>query len=292
MSSGAAPAPPSASAAICSPMFLEFREPFSRLDDWKSWVDLLPQLRDPTYIQDVARSVASSGFIDPFFGAVSAHDVAIEHTNYREGLLARGSTSRYRAILTHVVDYVLANGRCSPIYLSEHITMFAQTIAEHFPYVVTSEYLPNAAARRRHPDIRHEDPAKLSLPDKSFDLYISSDTMVYAPSMEEFLREARRVLRRSGLLLATFPFRYGEQASEIKVKMVDGRIVHTGEPVYHGDPLDHERQRLVFFIPGWDILDQARAAGFQNAEIIAHSSRTNAIIGAEIATVFVLKAMA
>ena len=273
-------------------MFLEFREPFGRLDDWRNWVDLLPQLRDPAYIQEVARSVASSGFIDPFLGAVPAAEVVIEHTNYREGLLARGSTSRYRAILTHVVDYILANGRCSTIYLSEHITMFAQTMAAHFPYLVTSEYLPNAAARRRHPDIRHEDPAKLSLPDHSFDLYISSDTMVYAPSMETFLREARRVLRRSGLLLATFPFRYGEQASEIKVKMIDGKIVHAGEPVYHGDPLDDERQRLVFFIPGWDILDQARAIGFQSAEIIAHSSRTNAIIGEEIATVFVLRAMA
>src|SRR5262249_34590522 len=155
---------------------------------------------------------------------------------YREGLLARGSTSRYRALMTHIVDYVLANGRCSTIYLPEHMTMLAQTMTEHFPYLVTSEYLPSAAARRRHPQIRHEDPVKLALPDHSFDLYVSSDTMVYAPSMEGFLREARRVLRRSGLLLATFPFRYSEQESEIKVKIVDGKIIHRGDPVYHGDP--------------------------------------------------------
>jgi hypothetical protein len=36
----------------------------------------------------------------------------------------------------------------------------------------------------------------------------------------------------------------------------------------------------------------ARAAGFAKAEIVAYSSRTYAILGTEIATVFVLKATA
>jgi hypothetical protein len=115
---------------------------------------------------------------------------------------------------------------------------------------------------------------------------------VYAASMNGFLSEARRILRRDGWLLATFPFRSGEKESEIRTEFVNDKLVHHAKPEYHEGPFKGADKRLLFFIPGWDILDAARAAGFKSAEITVQSSRTNAILGAEVAAVFVLKAVA
>jgi hypothetical protein len=49
------------------------------------------------------------------------------------------------------------------------------------------------------------------------------------------------------------------------------------EPEYHGNPLDPQGS-LVFSIPGWDILDAARASGFAVAEMVAMSSRRYGIV--------------
>ena len=97
--------------------------------------------------------------------------------------------------------------------------------------------------------------------------------MIYAPSMIEFLKEARRVLRRSGQVIATFPFRYGEQSTEVRAHIENNEITHLLSPQYHDDLLDPGGKKLVFFIPGWDIIDAALETGFASAEIVAISSR-------------------
>jgi SAM-dependent methyltransferase len=273
-------------------MFLEIRESFTSLEDWQAWADALPQLRSAEYIEEIVRSVSVTGFIDPCFGVIPAQDVTPSTENFREGLQAKGCTSRYRAISALVMEAVLANGWCSTIYLAEHATDFAEVMGGRFPHVVKGENIPNPVIRMRMPHIRHEDPLALSFPDHSFDIYISPDVMMYAPSMDGFLREARRVLRRTGQLLATFPFRYGEPDTELRAEVIKGEIIHHLPPLFHRDALSGSRSRLVFFIPGWDILDAAHAAGFQSAEIVVLSSRTHAIVGSEIAGVFVLKATA
>jgi SAM-dependent methyltransferase len=252
----------------------------------------MPQVRDRVYIDELAHSISATGFVDPLFGVVGADEIVAKTGNYREGFRARGSTSRYRALLRLVMDHVLANGWCSSIYLAEHATDFAEAFSTRFSYVVRSEYMPNPVVRLKMPHIRHEDPVALTLPDHSLDVYISADSMNYAPDMKTFLQEARRVLRRTGVLLATCPFRYGEPHSEIRAQILDGEVVHRAPPSFDLDPLSRARSRLVFFIPGWDILEVARSVGFRAAEIVAQTSRTHAILGAEIATIFVLKATA
>lgn len=271
-------------------MFLEISESFRSLDEWTAWIDLLPQLRDQRYINDLAHNIMTTGFDDPTFGLVRPRDIKAGTSNYREGFQANGATCRYRALLTLAIDYALSQGWCSPVYLAEQSSDFAEHFPARFPYVMRSEYLPDAAAQRRLPYIRHEDPMRLSMPDRSFNLYISADSMIYAPSMEGFLREAHRILRREGVLLATFPFRYGEPDSEIKAKLVNGEVVHRSAPLYHDDPVDPGARRLVFFEPGWDILEVARMVGFRSAEMVIQSSRKTAIMGTEIAGVFVLRA--
>jgi SAM-dependent methyltransferase len=273
-------------------MFSEINVSCQGLDEWESLAGTCAFLKDLRYIRELVNNIRLTGFVDPIHGWVGPNDFALADDNYREGFSAHGLNSRCRAILTHVVDYILAYGSCSTVYLADGVSPFADMMSNRFAYLIKSEYISDPVKRWKLSHIRHEDPVALSLPAHAFDLYVSPDTMVYAVNMDAFLREARRVLRRSGVLLATFPFRYGEQESRVQAEMVDGEIVHHGEPQYHDDPLDSERKRLAYFTPGWDILDAARSAGFQSAEIVVHSSRTNAILGAEIAAVFVLKATA
>jgi hypothetical protein len=273
-------------------MFGELNTSCRNLGDWERLLTRYPFLKDPNYIPTLANSIRLTGFVDPLHGLIQPEEISGQNVNYREGLTARGSNSRCRALLIHIIDYVFSRGRCSTIYLAEALSPFAEMLGNSFPYLTKSEYIANPRTRWKLSHIRHEDPLRLSLPDHAFDLYVAPDTLVYAANMEGFLREARRVLRRTGLLLATFPFQYGEQSSNIVAELIDGEIVYHTDPQYHADPLDNEQQRLIFFVPGWNILDVARDCGFQSAEVVVHSSRTNAILGAEIAAIFVLKATA
>jgi hypothetical protein len=281
-----------ATALIATPHFHEIQLSFKSLEAWTEWSEARGEIRNEAYIQDLARSIELTGFLDPLAGFVHPSDVASVGDNHREGFGAHGLNSRYRAMMLPLVEHMLMNGRCCTIYLSEHISSFADSVTRRFPYVITSEYISNPSVRRRLFQIRHEDPLRLTLPDRAFDLYLSSDRMIYAPSMMDYLREARRILRRTGQLIATFPFRYGEQSTEVRAHNKNGEITHLLLPDYHDDELEPGGKKLVYFLPGWDILDAAREAGFTSAEIIAISSRMYAVLGAEIATVFVLRAIA
>jgi SAM-dependent methyltransferase len=279
-------------AFVEAPRFSEIQQSFQTLEAWKAWSEARPELGDKAYIDAIARSIQLTGFVDPLSGFIHPNEVGVADKNYREGLGAHGLNSRYRAMMLPIIEHTLMNGRCSTIYLSEHFSSFADVVTRRFPYVMTSEYMPNPAVRRRLFQVRHEDPLRLTLPDHAFDLYLSSDQMVYAPSMMDYLKEARRILRRTGQFIATLPFRYGEPSTEIRAHIKDGEIAHRLQPEYQDNPLDVSQKKLVFFVPGWDVVDAAREVGFASAEIIAIGSRTHGILGAEIATVFVMRAVA
>jgi len=272
-------------------MFLELRESFSSLAQWSAWSSALSVLNDAKYIGEAAGSIGASGFIDPLFGVVLPDEIVINGSNYRESITARGMNCRYRALLSLLLDHILSNGWSSAVYLGEDMTPFADLLGQRFAHVIQSAFLPNPVLRMRYPQVRHEDPLALSLPDRSFDVYLAPDIMGYTPSMERFLREAQRILRRTGVLLATFPFRHGEPDTLVLSEATpEGAVVHRMQPVFDVNPLSGTRTRLAYFVPGWDILDVAREAGFRSAEIVVQSSRTHAILGEEIAAVFVLKA--
>ena len=274
-------------------MFLEIQENFSSLEQWHEWANLLPVLRSGTYIDQMAHSIAVAGFLDPCCGAISPSEVTIDSRNYRESILAKGLSSRYRALSTLLFDHVLKSGVCVPIYLGEDLTAFSDLLSERFPYLLKSAALANSAMRMKFPNIRHEDPLSLSFPNRSFDVYLAPEIIVYSSSMENFLSEAYRILRKTGVLLATFSFRHGESDTLIlSEQKSDGTIVHHANPVFQINPLSGTRSRLVYFVPAWDILSVARKVGFRSAEIVVQSSRKHAILGEEIAVIFTLRATA
>ena len=106
--------------------------------------------------------------------------------------------------------------------------------------------------------------------------------------VRQCLAEMCRVLRPGGVMLSTFPFTFYYE-SEVRARLVDGRIEHLMEPEYHGNPAEPESGSLVFEIPGWNILDTAKDAGFARAELVFVSGMKRAITGAEVGGIFVLR---
>jgi SAM-dependent methyltransferase len=255
--------------------FFEVIAPFANLPSWKRWLDENPWAIIPDYITSVVSDIRRKGLFDPLQGYARPSQIAIDEHNLRESVVFRGLNSRCRAVLRLLIDADLSDE--SVVYASENFTALANLLREHFPNFIGSEYLPTVSCRDKFANTRHEDIQALSLEDASIDAYVSCEIMEHIPSIPDALREAARVLRPGGVLIATFPFRTVDQDTVIKASLENGQVRFLTEPEYHGNPVDPQGS-LVFSIPGWDILDTARAIGFSDARMIAITSRYFGII--------------
>ncbi len=146
------------------------------------------------------------------------------------------------------------------------------------------------AARARLFPIPVIDVMRSGLPDAAFDVVLSVDVFEHVPDLDAALRDTARILLPGGRLIASFPFLFGREPADIRAIMENGVVRHLAAPQYHGNPADPDAGSLVFRIPGWDVLGQARAAGFARAEMVFWSSAEHGLTGAEIAGIFILVA--
>jgi hypothetical protein len=259
------------------------------LEDFRRWLGENAWAFDPDYISSCAADIARTGFIDPLFGYMPPQKIDATSVNYREGLIAGELNSRLRGVCLVLSEEILARGPGMRVYAPEWVSSFAAKIRNVVDYH-GSEYLPKPVDQETYSDIRHEDVMALSFEDESFDAYITNEVLEHVPSVEATLREAHRILKPGGVLFGTFPMAYVSETSLVKAELRDGEIVHLTEPEYHGNPIDPASGSLVFSIPGWDIIEQARSAGFADVNIRLISSRRHAILGAEIAGALVFVA--
>lgn len=202
--------------------------------------------------------------------------------NWRERLVCpvTGLNNRMRACL-HLFDLEMAVYADSRIYLTEQVTPTYQAFRHRHGDVVGSEYLGAGMPRGalRADGIRHEDLCDLSFADASFDAIVSLDVLEHIPDYRQALRECRRCLRQGGRMMWSVPFLPYSQASVLRAT-VDGQgvVTHHLPPEYHGDPLG-EGQVLCYTHFGWDLLEQVKAAGFQDAYALAYRSREFGYLG-------------
>jgi hypothetical protein len=91
------------------------------------------------------------------------------------------------------------------------------------------------------------------------------------------------------MLIATFPFLMTQDESNIKARLVEGKIEYLAEPEYHGNPVD-PKGSLVFEIPGWNIVKRCVSAGFEHACMRFVSSPRHAAMATYLSGVLVLVA--
>jgi SAM-dependent methyltransferase len=173
------------------------------------------------------------------------------------------------------------------VYAPEAITPFAKEFSEFFSSFVGSEYLPDDASKKRIPDVLHQDLLNLTFEDSSLDVVITNDVLEHVPSIDTCLSEIYRVLAPGGWHLGTHPFAMGGKNSIVRATITNGEIQFSGEAEYHGNPVDPEGGSLVFEVPGWDILDRAKKAGFSIAEM-RFIVNENAGVLSNIGGIFVL----
>lgn len=202
--------------------------------------------------------------------------------NWRERLVCpvTGLNNRMRACI-HLFDMEMEAYADSRIYLTEQVTPVYQVFRQRHGGVVGSEYLGDSVRRgaARADGIRNEDLCALSFADASFDAIVSLDVLEHIPDYRQALRECHRCLRPGGRLMWSVPFLPHAQASVLRATVdAAGAITHHLAPEYHGDPLGGNGA-LCYTHFGWDMLDHAKAAGFQEAYAMAYHSREFGYLG-------------
>jgi len=252
-------------------------------------------------VQQSLRLLALNGMVDPFTGQqVPASSLQLIGNNYRESLQFEGCLSRHRAVL-FLLKGLMAEQRIPPeaqldLYCPEAITPFAARLRQLFPRLRSSEYLPDPTDPQRQ-NFDHQDLCNLSLDDGCVDLVICNELFEHLYDLPAALAEIARILRPDGYLISSFPFAYNSSDTIVKARHRPGSqpgLASEAELItdveYHGDPVHPELGSLVYQIPGWDILDQARRAGLSDPAIHWIAAPSHGIVGQELPAVMVLLA--
>lgn len=112
----------------------------------------------------------------------------------------------------------------------------------------------------------------------SFDVVVSCDVLEHVPDHRRALAAAARVLAPDGVLLLTVPFVHLQATTVVRAEPTADGVRHLLPPVRHHDPLRREGV-LVFHDFGWDLLDDARAAGFASATVLLAGSLAHGYLG-------------
>ncbi len=268
---------------------LELETSLQSLEAWRALRTASPWIADAASAQSIAAHAVKHGIESRHFGTVEAADVRLAGPNLRENFLVRGLNARLRAVLECLEEELEGQEHTTAqLYAPEAVTPFARHVRAHFEGFLGSEFLHDAAARERFPEIDHQDLCALDFEDARFDGVLCNEVFEHLPALDRALEEIARVLRPGGFLLSTFPFAYERETGIVKAVETQGGTEIVGEAEYHDDPVSGGRGALVYEIPGWDILSRVRAAGFGRVEMRFMASQRRGLCARDLAGIFVL----
>jgi SAM-dependent methyltransferase len=203
--------------------------------------------------------------------------------NWRERVLCPCQMNNRTRASIQILEETLSATKRSRLYLAEQVTPLYNKLKTRFPTLVGSEYLGDKIpfGSADHRGVRNESITKLTFEANSFDYILNFDVLEHVPDVDSALKEIHRVLKPRGTLLLSVPFLPGEDKTHIRAKIgADGNIVHLAEPQYHGDPIDNAGC-LCFQDFGWELLDQMRAIGFNDVNMLLYWSEALGYYGVE-----------
>jgi hypothetical protein len=208
------------------------------------------------------------------YGALS-----IEHDNLRETVRCSrcGAVNRQRqlayvvcASLSTVLGYQITSLRQLAYY--DEIVIYNTEAGGpvHVALSGASRYLCSEYIGPEYPSgiavngVVHQDLARLSYPDDSIDLILSSDVFEHIPHPYAAHREVYRVLREGGRHIFTVPFYQTEFSDETRVTVgEDGTRLFVKEPLYHHDPIHPGQGALLYTIFALEMLLKLDRIGFR-----------------------------
>jgi len=174
------------------------------------------------------------------------------------------------------------------ILAAEAVTPVASILRAEFPYLLCTEFIPEISERDAQFPVTHLDLTAIELPGNSFDVFFSAHVLEHVPEISNVLDQVHHVLSPGGLLVSTFPFHSNRAETVTKARLTTQGVEHLAEPEYHGNPMNTESGSLVFELPGWDILDQAREVGYSKAALMVMVSSRYGVVSNDRAGVFAL----
>jgi SAM-dependent methyltransferase len=134
-----------------------------------------------------------------------------------------------------------------------------EVLAQH-PNFASSDYFPNVDPGVFVNGTRSEDLTRLTYPDDSFDLVLTSESLEHVPDLNEALREIGRVLVRGGRHIFTIPMLPDVPTTFARcTQEADGSITHHAPRICHpGGDWGYP----VFTEFGADLPDLLSSAGF------------------------------
>jgi SAM-dependent methyltransferase len=194
-----------------------------------------------------------------------------DYPNLREGLVCEcGGKNR---------DRLMARGSRSYLEKAESVVFFgafsgwADWARRAFPGKITfCEYFADVETRGQTRtvqglDIRNEDMTAITFAEETADLVLHQDVLEHIPNYRRALSETHSLLKPGGTLVFTAPFFHERRQTNVRAAvMPDGRIEHYAPEERHGDPLNPEGI-LAFYNFGWTLLDDMRAAGFEDVRL-------------------------
>ncbi len=246
----------------------------------------LPALIDRGKLMpECERLIRTLGIMEPLTGRyIPPEEIDIKPPNYRESIEANHCLSRNRAEL-FVVEKIygtLERVQTLDVYLTEAITGFSSWCRNNFQHskLQMSEYVDQNSSLVGQP-FHQQDICALTYSSSSFDLVVCNEVLEHVYDLEAALSELVRILRPGGKLLVTVPFAFGQMATIHKAKwnpeLQQPELLC--DPDIHGDPLRPDEGSLVYRIPGWEILEQLKDAGFQASAFHLISSWKFGILG-------------
>jgi SAM-dependent methyltransferase len=107
-------------------------------------------------------------------------------------------------------------------------------VLSRLPHLASSDYQPGARPGSLFEGVRTEDLTRLTYPDRSFDLVLTSETLEHVPDLDAALREIRRVLVPGGRHVFTIPLLPGVPRTFARSVIVpDGAIEDRAPRICH-----------------------------------------------------------
>jgi SAM-dependent methyltransferase len=179
-----------------------------------------------------------------------------------------GLSSRMRYAL-HVLWHQFPPSARDDVYIAEVFTRSYRWMKGRLPFLIGSEYLDGGIPGELVSGVRHEDMQKLSFPEGSLDYVLSFEVMEHVPDLSRATKEMARVLRPGGRAYFTAPFRLDAKETIVRATMAaNGDVTHHVPPEIHGNPTNPGGGALCYRHFGWSYLNDLRAAGFRETEVI------------------------
>ena len=161
-----------------------------------------------------------------------------------------GSSARQRALVAFLEQQFPKLSNLA-VYEPASVAPVQHWLKKHSTHYTTSQFFSDRPFGRMHRGVRNESLEALTFADASFDLVISQDVFEHIEQPERAFREVARVLKPGGSHVFTIPY-YPDQATETRVRMIEGQPISEFELEYHGNPVDEEGS-LVFTRFGADL---------------------------------------